>query len=204
MKYIFSILFTIFSISCIAQTDSLFYLNKAMSKLEAGDCEAARKYYKVYKEVYNGNKPIQSIEVLLEECTKDTFAVGETIMKDGRKYIVAYTRDGGKHGFAVSNEGWYHLDDYKYYYGTDKYGATKYEYYSTVIERRGIPTLDELKEIYKNRDKLRLYDIYWSCTEIPKKGYDHYKYKLYDFSSGIVIEGFASKKQAVVLLIYRF
>ncbi len=191
MKYIFSILFTIFAISCNAQTDSLFYINKAMSKLEAGDCELARKYYNVYKEVYNGNRPVQSIEALLEECTKDTFAVGETIIKGGKKFIVAYTRDGGKHGLAVSSKGWgniYECDNYCHF--IDEY-----------VTRKGIPTLEELKKIYENRDVIQFYDIYWTCT----KG-DENKIGCYtiDFSTGETTLKNPRGNYAVILLIYRF
>ena len=193
MKYIFSILFTIFVISCNAQTDSLFYLNKAMSKLETGDCELARKYYNVYKELYNNNKPVQSIEALLEDCTKDTFAVGETITKDGRKYIVAYTRDGGKHGFAVSNGGWGNIYDC----------SNSCYFIEEFVTRKGIPTLEELKKIYENRDIIRFYDIYWTCTIAEKDGRSGYSYTI-DFSTGETSLTYAKKSNAVILLIYRF
>lgn len=189
-KLFVAIIFVLFAFNCYAQTDSLLYLNKALAKLEAGDCEAARKFYNVYKEVYNNNKSVPSVELLLDECTKEMYSVGETITKNGVKYIVAYTRDGGKHGLAVYNKGWGAIDDLWNDAVFDKY-----------VTRKGIPTLEELKLIYNNRDVIRFYDIYWSCTP---KAYGSRQYIVIDFSTGKVDEKYKERADGVILLVYRF
>ena len=49
-----------------AQTDYSDYLNKAMEKVEAGDCDAAQRFYNVYKELTGNNS--SWLEKAMKEC----------------------------------------------------------------------------------------------------------------------------------------
>lgn len=179
------LLFSIFTlVACVsAQTDYSDYLDKALKELEAGDCDAAQKFYNVYTEL--SGKTVTSVEVLLADCGKEkTYKVGDYIKVGDEKYQVAYIRDGGKHGLAVLNKGWKALNSN----------------YTDYVTRKGIPTLDEMKLIYANRDIVRLYDIYWTCSKL-QSGY----YCTFDFSTGKMNDGSSSsKEEGVILLIHRF
>lgn len=68
--------------ACFAQTDYTHYLDKAVQQLEAGDCDAAQKFYDVYREL-SGNNNL-SIESNIKKCLqnkKDT-AQQEIVVKD--------------------------------------------------------------------------------------------------------------------------
>lgn len=52
-----------------AQRDYSEYLDTVMVKLKAGDCNAAQKFYNVYKDLTGNTK--SSIEVLIEDCIKE-------------------------------------------------------------------------------------------------------------------------------------
>ena len=175
--------FLTFMVYVSAQTEDYSkYLNNALEKLELGDCDAAQKYYNVYKEL--AGKSAISVEVLLAECGKEqTYKVGDYIKVGDEKYQVAYVRDGGKHGLAVLNKGWQAISDKK----------------DVFITRKGIPTLEEMKLLYANRDLVRLYDIYWTCTA-KEGGY----YFTFDFSTGKIANEHFSNVKGVVLLIHRF
>ena len=165
------------------------YLNDALKKLEAGDCKGAQTYYNIYKEL--SGKSVSSVETMLNECNRDrAYTVGETMMVDTLAYTVAYIRDGGKHGLAIRNIGWKCIDC-----SSDGYNKTEY------IKRRGIPTIEELKLIYENRDILRLYDIYWSCTVSSSSTY---YYKTYNFSTRNISTKDYRDSYAIILLIHRF
>ncbi|MCR4665222.1 MAG: hypothetical protein K5660_07640 [Paludibacteraceae bacterium] len=106
---------------------------------------------------------------------------------------MAYVRDGGKHGLAICDLGWGELD------------------LEEDVEKRGIPSIEELKLIYENRDIVRLFEKYWSCNMYQsswvKGKLNPEKTILYvmDFATGggtyhrAVGEG-----KLVVLKIYRF
>ena len=182
---------TVSVLNCNAQTDSAFYLNKTMEKLKSGDCDVARKFYNVYKEVYNNNKPVASIEALLANCKKESYAVGETMTVDGEVYVVAYTRDGGKHGLAVCDKGWDNL------YGDN---------YTKFVTRKGIPTLEELKMIHSNKDIIRFYGIYWTCSrkDFPYGSSPDAYYYVVDFSTGVTDYKAKKDDNGIILLIHRF
>jgi hypothetical protein len=124
--------------------------------------------------------------VLLADCGKaPIYKVGDYIKVGDEKYQVAYIRDGGKHGLAVQNVGWKPINNNKDLY----------------VTRKGVPTLDEMKLIYANRDLVQLYDIYWTCTEKASgNGY----YATYDFSTGEIDYSYCSYTEGVILLIHRF
>lgn len=172
-----------FMVYVSAQTEDYSkYLNKAMEKLESGDCDAAQKYYGVYKELA-GNS-VSSLEVLLSECGKEpTYKVGDYIKVGDEKYQVAYIRDGGKHGLAVLEMGWCSLS-------------------TREIEKKTIPTWDELNQIYANRDALGLYEIYWSNKN--RRFNFETKCKAMDFSTGKEYWFSHRDSRAKKLLIYRF
>ena len=146
-----------------AQSDYSDYLNKAMEKLEKGDCDAAKKIYNVYKDL--SGKSISSVEVLIADCQtayKDSYNVGDKMKVDSAVYVVAYTRDNGKHGYAVLDQGW---------------KAMTYEQ----VSKKQTPTLAEMRAIYANRDLVRLYDVYWTCTSENSSTTTYYYTK--DFST---------------------
>ena len=192
--FIVCFLFAAFAIrlDCYAQSDPKLYIDKVMEKLESADCDGARKFYNVYKEL-SGNS-MNSIEEMLSDCWKTkTYSVGDIMMVGTSKYIVAYTRDGGAHGLAVYNRGWAALDcnfcDY--------------------IAKKRVPTLEELELIYTNRDKIRFYDIYWSCSRVDKNDKacrnGSYYYYAIDFSTGETKCRYSLQSDAaVLLLIHRF
>lgn len=187
MKFYF-LFFTLFLLPVFsnAQNDNCDkYLQWALDCCHNGEYDQAKQWYEVYKEL--GCAPQKSIENLLAQDPKDkTYLVGETIRVDTVAYTVAYIRDGGKHGLAISNAGW-----------GRPYTQQEREVY---ITRKGIPTLEELKLIYANRDVVRLYDIYWTCT----KGRANGEYIIKDFSTGEESSCDYSDKNAIILLIYRF
>lgn len=189
-KLFITILFAMIVLVGQAQSDYSAYLNRALEKLDAGDCESAQKNYNVYKELSGDAKP--SVEVLIQDCADEknktkTYSVGETMQVGDAKYKVAYVRDGGKHGLAVFDNGWASI----YSVGTSK-----------CVTQKGIPTLEEVKLIYANRDLVGLYDVYWTCTN-ANNGDAHYTVK--DFSTGEESKRrYDEKKAAVILLIHRF
>lgn len=186
-----TLLFTFFAMvtfTMSAQTDYSSYLNKAMEKLEAGDCVGAQKMYNVYKDLTGKSMP--SVESLLEDCKQEkTVSVGDSIQVGNMEYQVAYVRDGGKHGLAIANRNWNSI----YHYG-----------YQTSITRKGVPTLEELRLIYANRDIIRLYDIYWSCTSCDSKGSGDPHFIIKDFSTGSEKCVNYGSNVAVILLVHRF
>lgn len=192
-------IFTAFAITCNAQSDYSSYLNKTMEKLEAGDCEGAQKIYNVYKEL--SGSTVLSIEEMISDCGKEKkYKVGDLINVNGEEYTVAYTRDEGEHGFAIFNEGWGWLESDD----RSRYNSERCEKY---LYQKGVPTLDELRQIYANKDILKLYDTYWTCEDVPKRGYSKY-YQVYviDFSTGKKEkrEPDSNGQKAVILLIHRF
>ena len=137
-------LFFIVPFCMYAQSDYSNYLNKAMSKLEEGDCATAQKFYNVYKEL-SGNT-VSSFEVLLKDCQNDTtkiYAVGNVMVVNNEVYKVAYIQEGGKHGFAVREMG---------------SGPLKPEY----IQQQKIPTWSEFLLIKENNTILKLDGQYWT------------------------------------------
>ena len=188
-KLLISTLCTMMACVVYAQ-DYSSYLNKAMEKMEAGDCKGAQNLYNLYKEL--SGRSMSSVEILLADCNQETIvSVGDSIVVGNMRYQVAYVRDGGKHGLAIRNMGWKSLD-------SD---------YVTNVTRKGVPTLDELNLIYANRDIIRLYDIYWSCTQDSKgsKGQNgYYNYIRKDFSTGEESLRENAYSYAIILRIYRF
>jgi len=174
-----------------AQAPDPTYLNKALQQLESGNCDAAQLYYNAYKELTGDS--ISSVEALIANCFGNpdkTYKLGDQMTVGEITYTVAYIRNGGKHGLAVFNEGWKKIKTTSYSDHGQKY-----------IVQKGIPTFDELKLLYENRDAVRLYDVYWSCTVDEK---DSYLYKTMDFSTGAVDSKKSYEPNAVVLLIHRF
>ena len=77
------------ALSVQAQSDYESYINKAMEKLEIGDCEGAQKYYNVFKDLSNTTKA--SIEVLINDCKQNkVYAINDKITINGNIYKVAH------------------------------------------------------------------------------------------------------------------
>ena len=173
-----------------AQEPDPTYLNKALQQLESGNCDAAQLYYNAYKELTGDSKP--SVQALIDDCfgPDKTYKLGDQMTVGEITYTVAYIRDGGKHGLAVFIEGWESI--------VSSYNSELRQKY---ITQKGIPTFDELKLLYENRDAVRLFDVYWSCTVDEKESR---LYKTIDFSTGSVDSKDCYNPKAVVLLIHRF
>ena len=185
-KTIIFALLTAISVSLSAQSDYSSYLNKALEKLEAGDCEAGRRFYNVYKEL--SGKSVLSVEELISDCSRSAgYKLGDIITVGDKKYTVVYIRDNGQHGYAILDMGWTTMK-------------------SENVSRKDVPTLSELKQIYNNRDAVRMYDIYWTCTKSDTKKESDSYYVCMDFSTGTTKDGYrtGSADFAKVLLIHRF
>lgn len=177
-------IFALFVFNVSAQSDYSSYLNKALEKLEAGDCEAGRKFYNVYKEL--SGKSVLSVEELISDCSRSAgYKLGDIITVGDVKYIVVYIRDNGQHGYAVFDKGWIGL-------------------VWTDITKKSVPTLQEMKQIYANRDAVRMYDIYWTCTVDETANRSDYLTCM-DFSTGITKSFYyTDNNKAKVILIHRF
>lgn len=100
----------IFNVTCVcAQNDYSNYLNRAMEKLESGDCESAQKFYNVYKDLSGETK--KSVETLIADCSKkivgqkSSYRINDKLEINGKLYRVAHIEDKGKHGFAIYDMG---------------------------------------------------------------------------------------------------
>lgn len=69
MKKQIILLLLILPMSLVAQKDYSEYLDSTLVNLKKGNCDAAQKFYNVYKELAGETKP--SIEVLIEDCKKE-------------------------------------------------------------------------------------------------------------------------------------
>jgi len=145
---LFALLATV-ALSVSAQSNTYSeYLNKALSSSEKGDCETARKYYNVYKELSGKTSP--SVEVLIQDCepVSKHYAINDKITMDGYIYRVAYTEDNGTHGFAIYELGSGPLTD-------------------DLIKNRKVPTLSEMILIARNAERLNLVTTlyYWTLDK---------------------------------------
>lgn len=199
----FFIFFLFLNIYANAQEDYCAkYLEWTLDCCHKGEFEQAKLWYAVYKDL--GCAPKESIEKLLQEnptstpskeiTSKDTppkdkiYRVGDIYMVDTVAYTVAYVRDGGKHGLAILNKGWAEINRNTEFYVTQQH----------------LPTVDELDQIYQNRDILRLYNIYWSRTPEKTGSYFNGYYYTKDFSTGKRGSEYHQRENAIILLIHRF
>lgn len=166
-----------------AQSNYSSYLNKALEKLEIGDCESAQKFYNVYKDLSGDEKT--SVQVIIDDClqklnSEKVYAINDKIQVNSLTYKVIYIEDEGKHGFAVCD------------YGS---GPIK----DDMISARRLPTRSEMKIIYQNRRKIKLTDgYYWTIDEYD----DGRNYYLSFYSDSW---NYASRTDSYgLLLIYRF
>ena len=144
---------TFVSINIVAQSDYSSYLDDAMSKIKAGECESARKYYNVYKEMSGKSSP--SVEALLIDCENSAVKtdsnrhyINEKIKIGEFLYRVAYVEDEGQHGFAIYD-----------------YGSSKLT--SKLIKNRLVPTRSEMQIISSNAHLLNLKTklYYWTLDK---------------------------------------
>ena len=54
-----------------AQSDYSNYLNKALEKLEAGECESAQRFYNIYKELSGSQSSY--VESRIQECSEKLY-----------------------------------------------------------------------------------------------------------------------------------
>lgn len=178
-KIIIFAAFAAVALSASAQSDYSSYLNQAMAKLEAGDCEAAQKLYDVYKDLSGESRP--SVQVLIDDCSEKTkdeklYRINDKIIINSLTYKVIYIEDEGKHGFAVCDYGSGPITD-------------------DMITERKLPTRSEMKLIYKNRHKIKLTDgYYWTIDEYEKGRnyylsfyYNEWKYASRTSSNGLLL-----------------
>ncbi len=148
-KAIIFALLTAISVSLSAQSDYSSYLNKALEKLDAGDCDDAQKWYNVYKELSGETKP--SVQVLIDDCKSakvKKYSIGEKIQIEGTKFKVAYLDPSKEHGFAV------------YERTSSKTIDNSVKFYGNAH----LITLSELNQIIPNRLLLGLRGSYWTAT----------------------------------------
>ena len=159
----------------VAQSDDSDYLDRAMKELNKENCKGAQKWYDAYKEVSGQSKP--SVQALIDECKKGgkSYVIGDKIIVEGKIYKVAYIEDGGRHGFAVCENGSGRKPD-----------------------NAIIPTWSEFKLIKKANKTLKLCGRYWS-TRAHSESY-YYVYGL----GGRSNDYYDYKKINDILLIYRF
>ncbi len=193
MKKILFTLCALLPFFLYAQSDYSYYLNKAMSKLEEGDCASAQKSYNVYKEL--SGKIVTSLEVLINDCEEaNKYQIGKKMLVDGKEYTIAYLSENKQHGFAIYDAGT---------------GTITYPYHDSRIKDHKIPTLDELNLIYENNAQIGLTGQYWSRTKSnqyaitgPDAGY--YCYLIVkDFVTGKIIHSDCRNSYGVLLL-HRF
>ena len=189
MKQIFLLFCMTFMVASVsAQTDYSEYLNKAMEKLEAGDCNAARKFYSVYKELTG--KTVNSVEDLITDCKKELH-LGDIIDVNGEQYIVAYLMDNNKHGFAIRDMGIHGL---MYYSRT-----SSIMYQLTIVDYlRSLPSIEEMRIIYKNNGNIGLTGEYWT-----RSVYSTNNFYLMDLRTGKEYYSVGTNENGV-LLIHRF
>lgn len=188
-KFLLFAFLAMVTLSVSAQSDNYSnYLNKALSSIENGDCEAAKKWYNVYKDL--SGKTVSSVEALIQDCTPDSanstikkYAINDKIIVDDLFYRVAYIEDGGLHGFAIYDFGAGPLTD-------------------SMIYSRKVPTRAEMKLIAKNADVLKLLkkEYYWTID----LGRSNFIYYIYRLSNGHTKEADKYDDQHGRLLIYRF
>lgn len=168
----------LFVCNVAAQSDYSSYLTQSMDELKKGNCEGAQKWYNVYKELSGESKP--SVQVMIDDCIQKvneekSYSIGDKIKIDNKIYKVAYVEDGGKHGFAVCENG----------------SGSK-------PDNSVIPTWAEFKLIDKNNKVLKLCGKYWSTR--CDSGNWYYTYGLGGRGSGSHNSGSTYD----ILLIYRF
>ena len=142
--------FSLFAFYVNAQSDYSSYLNKAMEKLEVGDCDDAQKWYNVYKELSGESKP--SVQVLIDDCKNakvKKYSIGEELKQHGCSFKVAYLDSSNEHGFAIYER----TSSSKFLTNSDKF------YYDAHLI-----TLSELSKIIPNRHLLGLRGSYWTAT----------------------------------------
>ena len=143
-KLFLFVLFANIAFEVNAQSAPQVYLDKAVNKLEAGDCDAAQKFYNIYKEL-SGN-PIPSVEAMINDC-KNILHIGDIMEVNGGKYTIAYLTENKKHGFAIKDIGVNSLDIPQ----TRGY-----------LKEQKIPSLDEMRIIYQNNANIGLSGCYWT------------------------------------------
>lgn len=168
-----------------AQSDYSSYLSKAMEKIEVGDCDGAERFYNVYKELTG--KSVSSLEKQIADCKKE-FHLGDVIDVNGEKYIVAHLMNNKLHGFAIKDIGVNNL---------------ALPHTLRYLREDKIPTLDEMRIIFKNNEKIGLTGRYWTSSVYQQDGYSYAFFYLMDFISG---KEYYSRQDLSygVLLIHRF
>lgn len=172
-------------ISSAQSDDYQNYLNKALSSLENGNCDAAKKWYNVYKELTG--ETVSSVEVLIQDCKPTSsakkYAINDKIEIDGFLYRVAYIEDDGTHGFAIYDLG---------------AGPIPQD----LANARKLPTRSEMALLAVNAEKVMLDKElwYWTLDKAASNGSKYYSYKLSNKQT------YADTKSTTngVLLIYRF
>ena len=181
------VLFAMFALSVNAQSDYSSYLNKAMEKLEAGDCESAQKFYNVYKDLSGESK--SSVQILIDDCKKSKrklHYLGDTINVDGKAYIVVSLSDDGKHGIAVFNKG-------------------KGKLTNKLIDDHLIPSIEELYKIRENKELIGVYDWCWSYDWVRyDESFNEHRYAGLDFNSNKSAGSACKSWKERILLIHRF
>lgn len=202
------LLFVALCIAAQTNDDYSWYLNKAKEQLGKGECDKAERNYNHYKALAHDSLPSlerqiqECLRVQAQASQKvdteivfvpvqapaaeskpkskeNTYKVGQSIVINNITYVVAFVKEDGKHGFAISNQGRGRL--------TQK-----------MIDERKVPSLEELIQMAQNKDELCLYERCWSYSRSSSD-----RYYSYDFASKEKVVRDKSDKNTI-LLIYRF
>ena len=135
----------------------------------------------VYKQVLSINPKDPNISIKIKniedriETHNKRHRIGDYYdLGGGLKGRIAYLDDTGKHGFII----------------TKKSNSPKQHTYMSLDENERVPSIRELQTIYNNRNKLGLYETYWSSTMEWHDGNWH-SYNIgfcLDFNSGKIIK----------------
>ena len=188
-----------------AQSDYSNYLNKALEKLEAGECESAQRFYNIYKELSGSQSSY--VESRIQECSEKgkKYKIGEAMDMNvnysltnettGTKKSfsnkfhgqIAYVDNSGNHGMAV------------YYYGS---GNLTDPFDGILIPLGWLPTYSEFLQFLPNLYKLGFEegDEFWTrssndsqtykCVKIGRNGQCTTVYRDKEKgSSGILLKG---------------
>ena len=165
MKKFLSILFVAFVATIVMQAqDNIDYLAKAFELLLEGNVESAERHYTVHKQLTGLTDA--NFEMLLIEKKKNNTKP----LKIGDKYngsVICYLDE-------TKLSGWILI--------IDNHTGTWYNKQGLYSSWR-IPSLEEIKIIYKNRFALGLNQTYWTSTQ-AKKVANWKFYYTFNFATG--------------------
>ena len=127
------------------------YLDLAMEKLKAKDCDAAQKYYNVYKELTG--KSVLSVEVLIEDCKSASANAPKQIQINYQDYEVLPGDLDGDYGGQDGNKACDELT---------AFGKSDWH----------LPTHSELDALYNHKNEIGGFkDAYYESSTVNSRGF---------------------------------